>query len=455
MTVILWHREDLRISDHPALRAASQTGKKVLPVFILTPDMEKNLGGASRWWLFESLRSLKKEYQKIGGRLIFKKGDPAKVLSALVKTLKGEGVYCTRRFDPVGQKEERSVKRVLKVPLECFSGNHLVDPTELHNRSGQPFAVFAPFWKALQKAYTDRTPLKAPRKIQSPSAASETLEKFCLDPQKDWNREMKKMWKPGREGALKRLQAFKRQGSYQSLRDFPAKEATSMLSPHLHFGEVSPREVWAACRQRPAFLRQLGWREFATAFLYHNPQVVKQNWNLKFNKFPWKSRPTFLKKWQQGKTGYPIIDAAMQQLWKTGWMHNRLRMVVASFLIKDLFIDWRKGAAWFWETLLDADMANNILGWQWVAGSGPDAAPFFRIFNPILQGEKFDPEGKFVKTYLPELKNVPKKWIHKPWLAPEAELAKAKVVLGKSYPHPIVDHEEARKMSLTAYRKIK
>lgn len=454
MAVIVWHRNDLRIEDNPALIAALKTKEPIISIYIYTPSEEKSLGGASKWWLGKSLKSLQQDYMKKGGKLILKRGDPSKVLKQIVQKTKATALYYNTRFDPEGIKEDKKIIRGLKIPVETFNGNHLVDPSFFKNKSGKPFLVYAPFWNALQKEYTERIPLKAPQKIKSFSFQVKQ-DKLPLASNKRWHKKLEKYWDPGRSGAIKNLSAFRKKGAqYEKNRDFPSIQGTSMLSPHLHFGEISPREVWAALKGTKSFLRQLGWREFGISFVYHFPKTPLKNWNQKFDRFPWKTSPALLKKWEKGMTGYPIIDAAMRQLWETGWMHNRLRMVVASFLVKDLFIHWKKGAAWFWDTLVDADLGNNTLGWQWVAGSGPDASPFFRIFNPILQGEKFDPEGKFVREFVPELKNLPKKWIHKPWLAPKEELEKAGVILGKTYPKPIVDHVKAREIALKEYKKL-
>lgn len=453
MPAIVWHRYDLRLEENPALHAAVQTKKPIIPLYIFTPYQEKTLGSANQWWLFESIKSLQKDYEKKRGTLVFKQGEPLKVLKEIIQKIGVTKIYWNQRFDPEGVKEDKLIQKELTVSIEIFNGNHLVDPTKLKTQSGKPFVVYAPFWKALNKEYNDPIPLKSPQQIVCASVPSDKtiLEEF------PWHDKMKKLWEPGRQGALNSIKAFhpKKDSDYAHSRDYPFLEGTSRLSPHLHFGEISPREIWRLTHQHEAFIRQLGWREFATAFLYYFPNSTTKNWRAKFDRFPWKSHPSLLEKWQQGKTGYPIIDAAMRQLWKTGWMHNRLRMVVASFLVKDLFIHWKEGAAWFWDTLVDADLANNTLGWQWAAGSGPDAAPFFRIFNPILQGEKFDPKGEFIKKFVPELEKLSEKWIHKPWLAPESELKKGGIELGENYPQPIVNHSEARKAALEAYQSIK
>lgn len=447
MPVIVWHRNDLRLEDNPPLFTAAE--EEAIPIYIYDP--KENLGSASKWWLDRSLRSLQQAYEKRGGTLLIRKGDPKAILQALVQEMNASAIHINARYDPYGLK----VDAELDLPLKIFNGNHLINPKTLLNKSGKPFAVFTPFWKALQKEFEQVPLLEAPSQFKQWNLPSESIDSLDLLPKIPWTKTMEKTWTPGRQGALKRLEAFKkREKAYSTLRDFPFEEGTSRLSPHLHFGELSPLEVWNALPNAEPYLRQLAWREFGTYFVYHNPKTLTQNWNEKFDTFPWKNSPEALKKWQKGETGFPIVDAAMKQLWQTGWMHNRLRMVVASFLIKDLMIDWRQGAEWFWDTLLDADVGNNTMGWQWVAGCGPDAAPFFRIFNPILQGEKFDPEGAFVKSYLPELKNLPPKWIHKPWETPESELKAAGITLGSTYPKPIVDHAQARDLAMEAYKSL-
>ncbi|MCB1116712.1 MAG: deoxyribodipyrimidine photo-lyase [Chlamydiia bacterium] len=408
MVTFFWHQEDLRIDQNLALFEAAKEGPHVNPIYIL-PDREA-LGEASRWWLHHSLESLKKAYEKRGISLTVRLGDPLKIFEELGATK----IFYNQTFSPVEKKVKRG---------RPFNGNHLVNIPEFFNKSGKPFGIFTPFYKALLKE------LSFPRIGEVKLKVGETFPSDDLDllPKKEWIKTLEAVWEPGRAGALKRLKAF-RDEAYETKRDLPAVEGTSRLSPHLHFGEVSPFEVWEAATS-DAYQRQLCWREFGTYFITHYPHTPTENWQEKFDKFPWEKNPEALKKWQKGKTGYPIIDAGMRQLWKEGWMHNRVRMIVASFLIKDLFIHWKEGAAWFWDTLVDADLGNNTLGWQWVAGSGPDASPFFRIFNPTLQGEKFDPDGTFVKTYCPELTKLPPKWIHKPWEAPREILEHFGIVL--------------------------
>lgn len=439
--LVFWHQEDLRIEENLALSKALLEGEKIIPLFILSESA--NLGEASRWWLHRSLESLQKAYAKHGMKLILRKGEPVKIL----RDIGAEKVFWNQTYS----KDEKRVSQDLGEKGKGFNGNHLVDIPNFYNKSGKPFTVFTPFYKALLKEID----LEEPEKIsfkKGEDVRTESLDSLNLLPEKQWTKSLEDFWEPGREGALKRLRAFKDE-NYGVNRDFPAETGTSLLSPHLHFGEVSPFEVWNKVSSEP-FQRQLAWREFGTAFIHHFPKTPKENWQKKFDRFPWENNSTHLKQWQKGQTGYPIIDAGMRQLWKEGWMHNRVRMVVASFLVKDLFIHWSEGAEWFWDTLVDADLGNNTLGWQWVAGSGPDAAPFFRIFNPILQGEKFDPDGIYVKRYCPELKNLSPKWIHKPWMASSETLLENGVILGKSYPYPIVDHKKMREKALAAFKTL-
>lgn len=430
MTTFFWHQEDLRMDQNFALYHAAKEDPYVHPIYILSD--RQTLGEASRWWLHHSLESLKKEYNDKGVSLTLRVGDPQKIF----QELGASKVFYNQTFSPLEKKVKNGYP---------FNGNHLVDIGAFFNQSGRPFEVFTPFYKALLKE------LEFPHIGEVQLKSRQTFKSDSLDllPKKNWIKTLEAVWEPGRPSALKRLKAFEDE-LYETERDFPAIEGTSRLSPHLHFGEISPFEVWEATKSE-AYQRQLCWREFGTYFITHFPKTPTQNWREKFDQFPWENDPEALKKWRKGQTGYPIIDAGMRQLWKEGWMHNRVRMIVASFLIKDLFIHWKEGAAWFWDTLVDADLGNNTLGWQWVAGSGPDASPFFRIFNPVLQGEKFDPEGIFVKTYCPELQKLPPKWIHKPWMAPSEVLEHSDIVLGKNYPHPMVDHKEMREKALAAF----
>jgi deoxyribodipyrimidine photo-lyase len=340
------------------------------------------------------------------------------------------------------------------------------------NQQGRAFQVFTAYWRACAKLPRPSAPTAAPRRVPAPTVwpASVSLGDLALEPSIDWAGGLRAAWKPGVRGAAGKLRQFLNEGftSYTTGRDRPDLAGTSRLSPHLHFGEISPRQVWHALRSRlvksrsanadaaaQAYLRDLGWREFAHHLLLHFPRTVAEPLRPQFARFPWSRDTRSLRAWQRGRTGYPIVDAGMRELWTTGWMHNRVRMIVASFLVKHLLIDWRAGAAWFWDTLVDADLANNTLGWQWVAGCGADAAPYFRIFNPVLQGRKFDPDGGYVRRWVPELAALPPEWIHAPWEAPQAVRGSASVRLGEHYPRPIVDHRFARDRALRALRSIR
>ncbi|MDQ0453898.1 cryptochrome/photolyase family protein [Rhizobium paknamense] len=470
---ILWFRKDLRLSDNHALSAAVARGGPVIQVFILEPEDGGTgpMGSAQRWWLHHSLSALSKDLETRGSRLILRRGDAQKVLEALVKETGAEALHWNRRYEPVGMDIDGPLKQHFRdagLTVESFGGQLLHEPTRLKTTGGTPFRVYTPFWKAVDAGGDPTAPIDAPKAIAAPDRwpDSEALDDWALLPTKpDWAGGFREMWTPGEAGAHQRLKHFISKGlrGYRRGRDFPAEPHVSMLSPHIALGEISPAQIWHATIGLPAsvaaedyvhFRKELVWRDFSYHLLFHFPELPRRNWNARFDDFPWRDNKTGLRAWQKGRTGYPIVDAAMRQLWQHGYMHNRLRMITASFLIKDLMVDWRDGEAWFADTLVDADPASNAASWQWVAGSGADAAPFFRIFNPITQGEKFDPEGTFVRRYLPELAKLPNEFIHKPFEAPEQVLRKAGVVLGETYPQPIVDHRKARETALSAYQEI-
>jgi deoxyribodipyrimidine photo-lyase len=466
--IIVWHENDLRISDNRALSAAVMKSKSFIPLFIYyEKDFKWPLGSASRFWLHHALLDLALQYKQIGGQLIIRKGPPLQILQEMIKKHGVTAVYFNLRLDPERLQRDLYVKEQLEkmgIEVLLYNSNHLMNPETFRNQSNGPYTVFTPFYNALVKTQDLETgPEKKLSSLTKVSGvASEKVEDLDLLDRHGWDKKVMQYWDPTREGAKALLKSFSKVvKDYKHDRDFPALHATSKMSVYLHFGQVSPREIIAYLREKEsktyvdAFIRQLVWREFGMYFLYHFPQTTDKNWREKFDQFPWKGSKKDLELWKKGQTGYPIVDAGMKELWETGWMHNRVRMIVASFLIKDLMIHWKEGALWFWDTLVDADLANNTLGWQWVAGSGPDASPFFRIFNPILQGEKFDPEGLYVKKYLPQLKNVPSQWIHKIWLAPKEVLAKADVELGEDYPYPIVEHDQQRDKALEAYKSLK
>lgn len=478
--VILWFQQDLRLRDNAALLTALTSGRAIIPVYILDDESEGHwrMGAASRWWLHHSLAALDASLRKRGSRLLLARGESLAVLRALCAESKAGAVYWNRRYEPAAIVRDKQIQSELTpagVEAKSFNSALLFEPNTIANKQGRPFQVFTPYWRhCLAQPIQDevllpvRAVLPAPEKWPQSRAFAE-LE---LLPNLNWADGFATAWSPGEEGAQKRLKEFlaRKSADYDSARDRPDEDATSGLSAHLHFGEIGPRQIWAAARalsqdsgvfplnngvQR--FLTEIGWREFAYHLLYHFPNTPDQPLREKFNEFPWATDPSGVKlrAWQRGLTGYPIVDAGMRQLWHTGWMHNRVRMVVASFLVKHLRLSWTHGAAWFWDTLVDADLASNTLGWQWSAGCGADAAPYFRIFAPVTQGEKFDPKGEYVRRWVPELAKLPPKFIHKPWEAPVEVLALAGVNLGKNYPRPIVDHAKARAEALAAFKSLR
>ncbi len=466
---IVWFRADLRLDDNPALAEAIRSGS-VIPLFIWSDEEPWALGAASRWWLHQSLVQLDKQLHRVGSRLIVRRGEALGVLKELLNETGDGAVYWNRRYEPALLERDRSVKAALTeagIEVKSFNGSLLYEPWQIQNSSGQPFQVFTPFWKACSSIEPAR-PVDAPALLPSPERwpKSLSIDALELEPKVDWAAGMRSYWKPGTEGARLRLDAFlERVGGYADERDRPDLESTSSLSPHLHFGEVSVRRVYWECvmkreldkdssRGVEVYLKEVGWREFAYHLLYHFPHTPDVPLKSEFANFPWVEDVASLKIWQKGETGYPLVDAGMRQLWQTGWMHNRVRMVVASFLVKHLLISWQHGARWFWDTLVDADLANNTLGWQWTAGCGADAAPYFRIFNPVTQGEKFDKTGAYVRRWVPELSALPDSFIHRPWEAPAVVLQSAGVRLGWNYPRPIVDHKAARDRALDALSSI-
>ncbi len=473
--LLLWFRQDLRLDDHPALHQAIQEGYSIIPIYIWSPEEEGNwpLGGASKWWLHQSLKKFSAEIKKMGSSLILRQGPALRVLEDLLKETQASGIYYHRRYEPAVIERDKKISAHFSkkgVEVKSFNGSLLFEPWEIQNRQGEPFKVFTPFYKACLSKGEILAPFleKIPFEASLPSSLS--LQELQLEPGNDWAKGIGEAWKPGSNGALTELERFLNFGmeAYLDERDRPDFLGTSRLSPHLHFGEISPRQIWHAVQQyislssaqglvkhAEGYLRQLIWREFAYHLIYHFPHTPEQPLRTEFSKFPWSQDPAVLRAWQKGLTGYPIVDAGMRELWTTGWMHNRVRLIVASFLVKDLLIPWQEGAKWFWNTLVDADLANNTLGWQWTAGCGADAAPYFRIFNPVTQAEKFDPKGEYIRRWIPELSHLPIPWIFKPWEAPAQILQKAKVVLGNDYPKPIINHQKARACALAAFDKIR
>ncbi|WP_116364192.1 cryptochrome/photolyase family protein [Parahaliea mediterranea] len=474
--IIYWFRQDLRLADLPGLQAAAASTRPVIPLYILDEDAPGSWqpGGASRWWLHHSLQSLAAELAKrYGQQLLLRRGKASDILPELCRQANAESVLCTRQYEPWAAAQEQQLHTLLakyNVTLRRYPGSLLFEPGSVMTRQGGPYKVFTPFWKACCSEPEPRFPLPAPEQLPPCDAPpqGESLASMQLAPSHpDWAEGWQAHWQPGTAGAGEALGRFlqARIEHYSHGRDVPALQATSRLSPHLHFGELSPRAIWHAChqvaRERPAlanevhkFLSELGWREFSYHLLHHFPDLPAQPFRADFTHFPWQRDATLLAAWQQGQTGYPLVDAGMRELWQTGYMHNRVRMVAASFLTKHLLQPWQDGQAWFWDTLVDADLANNAASWQWVAGCGADAAPYFRIFNPAAQGNKFDPDGDYVKRWVPELRELPPRYLHQPSQAPAEVLAAAGITLGENYPRPLVEHSWARERALASYRSL-
>nr|AID69664.1 deoxyribodipyrimidine photo-lyase [uncultured organism] len=472
--VIVWLRDDLRLDDNPALLAAVDTGAPLVVIFCQDGAADRPLGGASRWWLHHSLAALGGELAARGAALTLLAGHAHATLCQLAQSLGAQAVFWNRRYTRAGIAQDSAIKADLKaagIEARSFNANLLHEPWTLKTGSGGPYRVFTPFSRAARAAGMVARPVLAPLRLNGfegrPKGLS--LDDLNLAPRKpDWSAGLAARWRPGSAGGQRRLESFlqARLSRYSDARDLPGQDGTSGLSAHLRFGEISPRQVWHAALACDApseavfkFHQELLWREFSYHLLYHFPDLGSANHQPKFDAFPWADSGKYpargqLTAWQRGQTGYPIVDAGMRELWHTGIMHNRVRMIVASFLVKHLLIDWRIGEAWFWDTLVDADPASNAASWQWVAGSGADAAPYFRVFNPILQGEKFDGQGTYVRRWVPELASLPQKVLHRPWEAPGDVLGQAGVVLGKSYPPPIVDHATARQRALDAYKAL-
>ncbi|MBX3750737.1 MAG: deoxyribodipyrimidine photo-lyase [Opitutaceae bacterium] len=476
---IVWFRQDLRLQDNPALQAAVAGGGPVVPVYILDDAGEGQwrVGGAARWWLHHALAALDGSLRERGSRLILARGPAQAVLPQLQRATGAKAICWNRRYEPAVIARDKAIKAhftAAGTEVQSFNGALLFEPHAVANKQGRPFQVFTPFWR-----HCLSLPVTAPVKLTAKSLpapakwpASLELDELGLRPRLGWAEGFAAQWQPGEAGAQRRLREFVAEAvdAYAERRNSPDVDGTSRLSPWLHTGEIGPRQIWAALQARakatgvfPAssgeqvFLSEVGWREFAHHLLYHFRHTPEQPLREDFTRFPWADDPqgARLRAWQRGRTGYPIVDAGMRQLWQTGWMHNRVRMIVASFLVKHLRLSWTHGAAWFWDTLVDADLANNTLGWQWTAGCGADAAPYFRIFAPVLQGEKFDPAGDFVRRWVPELARIPAKFIHRPWEAPADVLAAAGVRLGDNYPRPIVDHGAARDAALAAFKSLR
>ncbi len=480
---IVIFRKDFRISDNHALSAAISFGAKIIPLYIYDSEVEPSnrcIGSASKWWLHYSLIDLSKSLDSLGARLIIRQGNYTEELLKIIAETNSTKIFWNRCYEPHAIKRDSQIKKQLienGLEVKTFNSSLLCEPDGIKNNSGAYYKVFTQFWKKFleTKANTIGSLLPAPQKLNAYSdkaMQSFSIEDLNLTPKNpDWSKTISQTWSVSEKHALKMIDDFLVNcvADYPEMRDRPDLQATSRLSPYLHFGNISVRTIWQramifknAASSNPTlikgidkFLSEIGWREFSYNLLFHNQDLPTQNFRKEFDNFAWKEDIINLRKWQKGLTGYPIVDAGMRELWQTGWMHNRVRMIVASFLTKHLLIDWREGEKWFWDTLVDADLANNSASWQWVAGSGADASPYFRIFNPILQGAKFDPEGHYIKKYIPELKSLSKEYIHAPWQAPTMILKASNIELGIDYPKPIVDHDMARKRALQTFELTK
>ena len=467
---IVWFRQDLRLSDNPALLAAARRGAPIVALYILddeTPEAWR-IGGAGRWWLHHSLTALLRALGEHNVRLILRRGEARTVIAAIVAEIGADAVYWNRCYEPSAVARDTAIKSDLRqkgIAAESFNASLIAEPWTIKSKTDGPYRVFTPFWRMLRSTITPERPQKAPSNLRgfAGELESERLEDWWLLPTKpNWSGGIAAAWTPGEAGGQKQLEGFLdlALGDYGTGRDLPGTEGVSRLSPYLHWGEISVRQVWHAAEtsggsDAEPYLRELAWREFANHLLWQFPALPDTPFQPQFAAFPWRDAPADLRAWQRGLTGYPLVDAGMRELWATGWMHNRVRLVTASFLVKHLLLPWQDGERWFWDTLVDADLASNAMNWQWIAGSGADAAPYYRIFNPVLQGEKFDADGAYTRRWVPELAALPDRWLHKPWLAPEDVLRDAKVTLGKTYPKPIVDHDLARGRALAALASIK
>jgi deoxyribodipyrimidine photo-lyase len=469
---LFWFRQDLRLQDNPGLFAAAQNGP-VMPIYILDDVNagDNKMGAASRWWLNESLNSLN---DSLLCKLNVYSGDSLSIIQEILRENSNiTAVYWSRCYQPWRISLDSRIKAQLcsnAIEVKSFNASLLWEPWEVLKSDSQPYKVFTPYYRkgCLEQAPPPRQTVPVPPKLDliKDSVNAITIQDLKLLPSISWHTKMQDLWSPGQKGAAAALAEFLNNGlqEYKEGRNFPDKKNVSKLSPHLHFGELSPHQVWQDAefagmaksldKDLDHFLSELGWREFSYYLLYHFPELPHRNFQKKFDNFPWQDNQELLKKWQKGMTGYPLVDAGMRQLWQTGYIHNRVRMVVASFLVKNLLIHWRHGERWFWDCLVDADLASNSASWQWVAGSGCDAAPYFRIFNPTLQGEKFDSDGAYTRHFVPELRNLASKFLFKPFAAPLDVLNDAGIILGQTYPHPIVNLDESRQRTLQAYQSL-
>jgi deoxyribodipyrimidine photo-lyase len=460
----MWFRQDLRLADQAALVAAMAGGRPVLPVYILDDDSPGQwaTGGAGRWWLHHSILSLHAALQAAGSPLVLRRGRAAVVLPELLAETGATEIHAGRMHEPWARGVEAAIEAAVPGTLRLHRTSTLFDLDSVRTKTGGIYGVYTPFANTLRQRGQPAPPLPAPAHIPAPPApSSDRLEDWALLPTRpDWAAGFRATWQPGEAAAHDRLRAFIDTAvhGYDTGRNLPGLPGTSMLSAHLHWGEISPGQVWAAASAATrgkgvdVYLGEILWREFAAYLLWHNPHLPEQPLRPRFAKLPARDSDAESRAWKRGATGVPIVDAGMRQLWQIGWMHNRVRMIVASFLVKHLLMPWQLGEDWFWDTLVDADLASNAASWQWITGCGIDSQPFFRVFNPVSQGEKFDPDGTYVRRYVPELAKVPAKWVHAPWTAPNEVLAAAGVRLGQDYPHPIVDLAAGRQRALDAYR---
>ncbi len=478
MPILVWLRQDLRLDDNPALAEAARSGRPVVPVFILSDRGSTWFpGGAACWWLHQSLNRFAEILADLDSRLVLLQGSAEKLLPEIARQHAVGDVYWNRCYEPAERKRQEQVEHALQ-RIGCgtreFPGALLIEPDQLRTKSDAPYQVFTPFWRSARQTLEFSPPVPAPPRLPAPPTWPESLsiEDLCLETKLDWKEGLAAEWDPGEQAALQAWEEFLGTGigHYRETRNLPSQRGTSRLSPYLHHGEISPRRIYAEAeteRARPCkrpknyqenvdcYLSEIGWREFGYYVLFHFPHTDQQPLRDSFRDFPWEPHEQHLRAWQRGQTGFPIVDAGMRELWKTGWMHNRVRMIVASFLTKDLRIHWLEGARWFWDTLVDADLASNSLGWQWTSGCGADAAPYFRVFNPALQSKKFDESGDYIRRWCPELEQLPPKQIHEPHTAPPEVLRFAQVKLGHDYPEPIVDHATQRDLALASWEKIR
>ena len=461
---LVWFRQDLRITDNPAFTEACLQHQFVIPLYIYEDNSV--LGSAQAWWLHHSLMALNHSLKQLGLNLILRKGNALEIILDLAGKVSLDAVYWNRCYDPTSISRDKLIKATLMekgLQVQSSNGSLLNEPWTIKNKQGDFFKVFTPYWKHCRQFLSVQSEISLSHRPKGIEIRSDEIQAWGLLPSPNWAKQFPDCWTPGEVGAQIKLDEFIDHylTGYKKNRDFPAKNATSHLSPHLHFGEISPWRILRAIELAKLdsncdlasvehFLSELGWREFSAYLLYHFPKLPYENFKKEFDAFPWKNEKALLVRWQQGMTGYPIIDAGMRELWATGYMHNRVRMIVASFLTKGLFIDWRLGADWFLDTLVDADLANNSAGWQWVAGCGVDAAPYFRIFNPVLQSQKFDPEGEYIRRWVPELSELQGQSIHAPWEDGDSE----GIYLRTNYPKPMVNHHETRLRALSYYKQL-